>query len=81
MWRDAGLVDVASTAIDVPTVFADFDDYWSPFLDGQGPAPGYVASLSDDHRQALRERVRGDLPVGADGSITLTARAWAIRGG
>jgi hypothetical protein len=79
-WRAAGLVDVATTAIDVPTVFSDFDDYWSPFLGGQGPAPGYVTSLNDDHQQALRERVRAALPVSPDGSIALTARAWAVRG-
>jgi SAM-dependent methyltransferase len=40
LWYDAGLADVASQAIDVPTVFRDFDDYWSPFLGGQAPRPG-----------------------------------------
>ena len=33
-------------AIDVPTVFADFDDYWTPFLAGGAPAPRYAMSLS-----------------------------------
>jgi hypothetical protein len=80
MWRSAGLVDVVSTAIDVPTVFADFDDYWTPFLGGQGPGPSYVVSLSDDRRDALRDRLRAVLPSDADGSIALTARAWAVRG-
>jgi len=77
---DAGLADVATFAIDVPTVFRDFDDYWSPFLGGQGPAPGYAASLPEERRGALRERIRARLPVGPDGSIRLTARAWAARG-
>lgn len=40
LWRDAGLVDVTVRAIDVPTVFRDFDDYWAPFLGGQGPGAG-----------------------------------------
>ena len=39
LFRDAGLADVEVRAIDVPTVFRDFDDYWSPFLGGQGAAP------------------------------------------
>lgn len=80
LFRGAGLHDVEVRAIDVPTVFRDFDDYWSPFLGGQGPAPGYVASLSDEARAALRERLRATLPLSADGAITLIARAWAVRG-
>ena len=67
-------------AIDVPTRFRDFDDYWTPFLGGQGPAPGYAMSLSDEQRDALRDRIRARLPIAGDGSIDLVARAWAVRG-
>lgn len=77
LWRDAGLGDVSVRAIDVPTVFEDFDDYWTPFLGGQGPAPTYVAGLSEDRRSALREALRARL---GDGVITMRARAWAVRG-
>jgi SAM-dependent methyltransferase len=80
LWTGAGLAGVDVEAIDVPTVFADFDDYWTPFLGGQGPAPGYAMSLPEDRRAALRESLRERLPVAADGSIRLTARAWAVRG-
>lgn len=78
--RGAGLIEVESRAIDVRTRFRDFDDYWRPFLSGQGPAPGYAMSLSEPHRAELRERVRAALPAAADGSIELIARAWAARG-
>lgn len=80
LFADAGLKDVEVRAIDVPTHFRDFDDYWSPFLGGQAPAPGYAMSLNEDRRAALRERIRSRLPVGSDGSIHLIARAWAVRG-
>ena len=80
LFSGAGLEEVATRAIDVPTVFADFDDYWSPFEGGQGPAPGYCVSLPPDRRAALRERLRETLPAAADGSISLVARAWAVRG-
>ena len=80
LFREAGLRSVEVRAIDVPTTFRDFDDYWTPFLGGQGPAPTYAMSLSDDRRTALRERIRAGLPVARDGSIHLTARAWAVRG-
>jgi SAM-dependent methyltransferase len=76
----AGLAGVDTRPIDVPTVFRDFDDYWSPFLGGQGPAPGYATSLDEPRRVALRERLRGALSAGPDGAIRLTARAWAVRG-
>jgi SAM-dependent methyltransferase len=80
LFQGAGLAEVDTRAIDVPTVFKDFDDYWSPFLGGQAPAPGYCMSLPDDRRAALRERIRAALPTEADGSIRLIARAWAVRG-
>ena len=76
----AGLADVEVRPIDVPTVFRDFDDYWTPFLGGQGPAPGYVKSLDERRRIELRELLRTRLPRNYDGSIPLAARAWAVRG-
>ena len=76
----AGFVDVVQRPIDVPTVFRDFDDLWAPFLGGTGAAPTYVATLDEEGRTALRERLRESLPIEADGSIHLTARAWAVRG-
>lgn len=75
-----GLVDVDVRAIEVPTVFEDFDDYWSPFLGGQGPAPSYCVSLPEERREALRDRLREALTADPDGRIRLTARAWAVRG-
>ena len=80
LFRDAGLAGIVTFAIDIQTVFRDFDDFWSPFLGGQGPAPGYAASLPEQRRDQLRERIRSGMPVGPHGSIRLTARAWAARG-
>ena len=80
LFRRAGYATVGTRPIDVPTRFRDFDDFWTPFLGGQGPAPGYAMSLSESRRAALRERLRATLPVAADGSIDLIARAWAVRG-
>lgn len=79
-WESAGLADVAVEAIEVPMGFRDFDDYWSPFLGGQGPAGGYVTSLSEAGRSRLRDALRERLPTDSDGAIELTARAWAVRG-
>ena len=80
LFRDAGLVEVAGRPIEVPTRFRDFDDFWTPFLGGQGPAPGYAMALDEGRRAALREELRARLPVAGDGSIPLVARAWAVAG-
>lgn len=80
LWARAGLIDVQVHPIVVPTRFRDFDDFWTPFLGGQGPAPAYAMSLSEASRCALRDRIRASLPVAADGAIHLHARAWAVRG-
>jgi trans-aconitate methyltransferase len=80
LWQDAGLGDVEVQAIDVPTVFRDFDDYWAPFLGGQGVAPAYAMSLDEESRQQLRDRLRETVPVAEDGTVRLMARALAVRG-
>lgn len=80
LFLNASLKEVDVRAIDISTDFKDFEDYWSPFLGGQGPAPSYTLSLSEEQRIALRERLRASLPFALDGSIPLVARAWAIRG-
>jgi len=80
LWRAAGLADVEVRGIEIPTEFTGWDDYWEPFLGGQGAAPAYLMSLSEQRRAAVREALRGLVPVGPGGAIRLTARAWAVRG-
>jgi SAM-dependent methyltransferase len=80
LFEGAGLAGPEVRAIDIPTRFADFDDFWSPFLGGQGPAPTYCMSLPEAARTALRERLRSALPSGAGGGVPLGARAFAARG-
>lgn len=70
---------VATRGIEVPTVFADFDDFWTPFLGGQGPAPGYCMALEEGARARLRERLHAAIRPAPDGSLPLVARAWAVR--
>ncbi|HEX4864709.1 MAG TPA: methyltransferase domain-containing protein [Acidimicrobiales bacterium] len=79
LFLGGGLTDVQVHAIEVSTPFRDFEDYWTPFLGGQGPAPSYVTSLSEEGRLALRDRLRSSLPIAENGTIVLTARAWAVR--
>jgi hypothetical protein len=78
--EEAGLTEVETTSLDVVAEFADFEDYWRPFLGGQGPAPAYAMSLPQEQRATLRATLKSALPRAAGGSISLRARAWAVRG-
>ena len=80
LFVEAGLCDVSDEGLEIPTHFQGFEDFWMPFLRGTGPAPAYVASLSDEGRGLLRDRLADRLKPDVDGSIRLNARAWAIRG-
>lgn len=80
-FAEAGLDDLETRPVEVPMVFRDFDDYWAPFLGGQGPASGYCAALPPESRDRLRDRLRATLPSDPGGTIRLRARAWAVRGG
>lgn len=80
LFAGAGLQSVDTAALTTPTTFSSFDDFWDPFLGGQGPAPGYVASLPVDDRDHLADALRHALPGDDDGVIRLTARALAVKG-
>jgi ubiquinone/menaquinone biosynthesis C-methylase UbiE len=76
----AGLTNIEATYLDVYTIFRNFEDYWNPFLGGQGPAPTYLASLADDLQTEIKNILIKKLPMESDGSIKLLARAIAVRG-
>jgi SAM-dependent methyltransferase len=79
-FRSAGFDEVAVHPLVVATTFRDFDDFWDPFLGGQGAAPAYVSRLTEAQRSALRDRLAAALPKSPGSAIHLTARAWAARG-
>lgn len=81
LWRDAGLVDLQTTALSITTRFTSFEDYWQPFLLGAGPSGAYVQSLSSERRDQIARRLRDRLLAdGTDKPFELAARSWAIRG-
>jgi ubiquinone/menaquinone biosynthesis C-methylase UbiE len=79
LWQAAGLEDVRFDALVVSAEYAGFEDLWSPFPTGIGPAGAFAKSLDDGPREELRQALRRRLGVG-DGPFELTARAWAAAG-
>jgi SAM-dependent methyltransferase len=81
LWTGAGLTNIEVKNIVFPCGFDSFDDYWQPLTEGQGPAGAYLRRISEDQRTALRKRLRQNLFGNrTDGSFTLNAKAWAVRG-
>lgn len=78
-FREAGFTGVGVESLEVETDFQNFDDYWTPFVGGPGPAPGYLASLPAQRQRDLASRLKTTLPRNKDGTIALKARAWASR--
>ena len=79
LFREAGLDAVTQGALDVEATYADFDDLWSGFTGGVGPAGAYCTALDPDRQAALREELRRRLDPPA-GAFALTARAWYATG-
>jgi SAM-dependent methyltransferase len=80
LFAGAGLTRVSTIHIDVPTLFLNFAAYWLPFMGGQGPAGGYVATLGAEGLKALRKALEARVSPSGDGPITMVARAWAVKG-
>lgn len=80
LWSQAGLQSVESGAVEIPTVFEGFDDYWQPFLGGQGAAPTWLAAQDAGVQEKIRATLERSLPRSAEGRIALTARAWTVKG-
>lgn len=81
LWKSAGLKDVRVEPLTVEMQFSSFDDYWSPFLAGQGPAGVYAAAASAETREAITRILRTHfLGDGPDRPFAIQSRAWAIRG-
>jgi SAM-dependent methyltransferase len=80
LFERAGLSRVEAIGIEIPTVFESFDDYWRPFLGETGPAPAYLASVSNAVREQIRRCLESRLAPNGDSAIRLTARAWVAKG-
>ena len=73
------LTDIVTKTIDVTMSFPDFNDFWQSQTPSYSPTGKMIAALSQTDREKLIASVRSRLPAGADGSITYSARANAVK--
>lgn len=79
LWQRSGLTDIRMEQLVVSAEYADFADYWSPFLLGVGPGGAYVSRLPPDQVDRVHDACFRRLGNPA-GAFTLTARAVAVSG-
>jgi ubiquinone/menaquinone biosynthesis C-methylase UbiE len=80
VWQEAGLQSIDTRIIRVPIVHASFDDFWDSNTVPIGTYGKAVADLAPSERDAVKARLRQDLPIGADGRIAYEAFANAVTG-
>jgi len=80
LFENTGLKSVEVRAIEIATIFQNFDDFWRPFLGRVGAAPVYLAGVGDETRERIRLSLENQLAAAPQGKIELSARAWAVRG-
>ncbi len=78
MLGQAGCRDVQVVELEASRHYAGFEDFWAPFLGGQGPAPRFVSELRAEDRQALRQELRNRMTIRSDGSFELIAAPGAF---
>ncbi|MDQ2852124.1 MAG: methyltransferase domain-containing protein [Actinomycetota bacterium] len=74
LFAAAGFTDVTETTVDVSSTYVGFDQLWSGFLAGIGPAGAYCLSLDPDTRTDLRSATFHEMGS-PSGPITLDAVA------
>lgn len=82
LWN-GGLKNIEVAELKMACQFSSFEELWQRYMGGSGAGPSgvYVASLTEDRREAVKTRLRYDvLRGGTDGPFTLQANAWAVRG-
>lgn len=79
LFERAGLGDVTPGSLEVEVTYADFEDFWTPFLSTTGPAGQYLAELDEEKRARLHDELRTG--VGSpEGPFKLSASAWCATG-
>jgi ubiquinone/menaquinone biosynthesis C-methylase UbiE len=79
LWTGAGLEAVEMREITVQRTFADFADFWAISMKSPSLGPAIAAMAAGDV-EMLRKRVSARLPADAEGRITYSGHANAIKG-
>jgi SAM-dependent methyltransferase len=79
-WHGAGLESIEERLISITVAFSNFEDFWDSNRVPAGPVGKAIVAMSVAAQDELRARLREQLPIATDGSITFESRANAIKG-
>jgi hypothetical protein len=80
-WRAAGFTNIRDAALHIRMEYSSFDDFWIPLAGKDGPGAEYIATLSAERRDGLRDMVRDAYLDGEpDGLRSYAAIAWSVAG-
>jgi SAM-dependent methyltransferase len=75
LFSAAGLSEVTESTLSVSSTYANFDELWSGFMAGIGPAGAYCVSLNEEAQQALHRELFNRLgPPSAPFTLKAVAR-------
>ena len=79
LFTGAGLQSIEARPIEIKPTYADFDDFWTSQTGSVSPQAKFIGSLAEADRTRLRDAVLSILPSNADGSVSYSACAHAIK--
>jgi len=74
---DAGLHDLVASELEVHVHYDTFEQWWTPYTSGVGPAGALVASMDEGQREELRLLALLRMPVAP---FAVHATAWCVVG-
>jgi ubiquinone/menaquinone biosynthesis C-methylase UbiE len=81
LWTEIGLADVTEIPLMIRMDFQNFEDFWRPYAEGEGPLGKYVTGLDADRRTAFENALRAAYEAGEpDGPRSFAAVALVCRG-
>jgi ubiquinone/menaquinone biosynthesis C-methylase UbiE len=79
LWTDAGLKEIETRTIATERTFVDFDELWTS-VTGTGRLKSAASTMDPTTLARIQAGLRARLPADAEGQITYSARANAIKG-
>lgn len=81
LWTKVGLAEVAEVPLLIRMDFQNFEDFWRPYAEGEGPLGKYVTGLDDSRRTAFEHELRAAYEADEpDGPRSFAAVGLACRG-
>ncbi len=77
---EAGWLEPEVAPVEIDARFENFDDYWTPFLSGQGTAPAFAVGLGEEVREKVRQTLCAMVTHDSNEPFVLRTSAWGAKG-